>query len=65
MAEISIDWKKEHLRMTCGQCGDTQDMIFNVEGDKLVIELIDSEDETSINREHAPECYSKFIHVIS
>ena len=45
MSRIIINHKRERLRITCGQCGDTKDVVFFIDPDKpedLEIEIYDT-----------------------
>lgn len=48
--EIIINPKKQLLRLSCGQCGDTKDIILELDpecDEKIIVGIIDSEDLTT------------------
>ena len=62
MSAVILDPKKESLRITCGQCGDTFELIFEQQGEELRIDVVRAEE---ILREHAPECYISPVHIVT
>ena len=63
---IILEHRCESLRFTCGQCGDTKDLIFSVDPDNpsnLDIDIVDSRDVTSADEEH-PEFLIQPKHIV-
>lgn len=61
MSSIVLDPKRESLKITCGQCGDTYEIAFDKDGDELRIDIIQNEEP----RDHAAECYVSPIHIVT
>ena len=65
MSRIILQHKKERLRITCGQCGDTKDIVFSIDPnnpDELEIEIFDTIDESN---EDFPEMLSEVTHLVT
>jgi hypothetical protein len=65
MSRIILRHKRERLRITCGQCGDTKDIVFFIDPDKpedLEIEICDTMNETN---EDFPEMMSEITHLVT
>lgn len=64
MSKVIIEHKRERLRISCGQCGDTKDIIFYINPEypeKLEIEIVDTIDESN---EDFPEMLSEVTHLV-
>jgi len=64
--ELYINGKNQILRITCGQCGDTKDFIFNIDPElglsKINVSIYDNSPE--LPGEENIACVSKPIHLI-
>jgi len=60
--EIIINQNNQFLRISCGQCGDTKDIIFEII-DKKIHVFIDSSRDIELEPEGS-ECFSTPIHVV-
>jgi hypothetical protein len=65
MSRIILQHRKERLRITCGQCGDTKDIVFSIDPDRpedLEVEIFDTIDESN---EDFPEMLSEVTHLVT
>ena len=44
--EILLNPKKQLLRLNCGQCGDTKDIMLEIQGDKILVSIQEAYDTT-------------------
>jgi len=61
--EIILTPNSHLLRLSCGQCGDTKDLIIEILNDKLSIVIQDSTDLTTLEEE-IPEGILTPVHLI-
>ena len=62
MATIVIDPTKECLRLSCGECCETNDFIFEVIDGKIHIDV--PYGEHGDEHDHAPECFITPVHMV-
>ena len=58
--EISIDPKKQVLRLSCGQCGDVKDIQIQIENNRLRVSIYDAIDLDIEDK----ECVLEPVHII-
>ena len=64
MSRVILRHKNERLRISCGQCGDTKDIVFSVNPDdpeEIDIEIFDAVDDTT---QDFPEMLSEVTHLV-
>jgi len=64
--ELILNGKNQLLRITCGQCGDTKDFMFDIDPElglsKIIVSICD--DPEDLPGEENPACLCKPIHLI-
>jgi len=62
MATLIIDTKQELLRLSCGQCGDTVDLFFEIVDGRL---HLDWDVETTKAIEDDPQHLRSVVHIVT